>query len=436
MTGLKPRPGSSLSEAPVYNAFMVHSRKTLVSWALYDWANSAYATTVMSGFFPVFFKLYWAQGSSATQGTLALGIANSVASLLVALLAPILGAVADRSSSKKRFLALFAWLGILSTVALWFVAQGDWVMAVVVYVASSVGFFGSLIFYDSLLVSVAPREKWDSASSLGFALGYLGGGLLFLVNVLMTQRPQMFGIPDAATAVRISFVSVGVWWLVFSLPLFFGVKEPQNADTKPLGTAIREGWRQLAHTFRDIRGQKVIVLFLLAYWFYIDGVDTIIKMAVNYGTDLGFDGSSLIVALLLVQFVAFPAALAYSWVSSKIGIRAAILMGIVGYMVITVFGYFLQDVTGFYLLAIAVALFQGGLQAISRSAFARLVPAEKSGEYFGFFNMFGKFATIIGPVLMGVVTQVSGDSRLGILSVLILFVAGGGIFLFVRVPRA
>jgi len=322
------------------------------------------------------------------------------------------------------------------TAGLWFVAQGDWTLAVLLYVGGSVGFFASLIFYDSLLVTVAPRAQWDRASSLGFGLGYLGGGLLFALNVAMTQAPHLFGLADATAAVKVSFVSVGLWWALFSLPLFLWVKEPASGGGLAFGAAIRAGWAQLAQTLRGLRDQKQILLFLLAYWFYIDGVDTVIKMAVNYGTDLGFPSSSLITALLVVQFVAFPAALAYNAVAARVGIKAAILGGIGAYMVITVFGYFLQDVTGFYLLATAVALVQGGLQALSRSAFARLVPPDKSGEYFGFFNMFGKFATIIGPFLMGLVTQLSGDSRLGLLSVLILFVGGGAAFLFVKVPRA
>jgi len=416
--------------------FMKDSRKAVWSWALYDWANSAFATTVMSGFFPVFFKLYWSTGTSATEGTFALGLANSLASLLVAIVAPILGAIADRGSAKKRLLSVFTLMGILMTAGLWFVAQGDWAMAVLLYVGGSVGFFGSLIFYDSLLVSVAPRSQWDSVSSLGFSLGYLGGGLLFAVNVLMSQMPQLFGLPDAAAAVKLSFVTVAVWWFLFSLPLFFWVEEPKDGGNLPAFQAIKAGLAQLAETLRHIGTQKQILLFLLAYWFYIDGVDTIIKMAVNYGTDLGFDSSSLIVALLLVQFVAFPAALLYNWIGSKVGIKTAILGGIAAYGVITVFAYFLKDVTGFYILAVCVGLIQGGIQALSRSAFARLVPPDKSGEYFGFFNMFGKFATIIGPFLMGLVTALTYDSRMGILSVILLFLAGGITFLFVKVPRA
>ncbi len=420
----------------VYNAAMKTHPRPVWAWALYDWGNSAFATTVMAGFFPVFFKQYWSGEASATESTLALGIANSVASLVVAILAPVLGAIADRGGAKKRFLVLFAFIGSLMTIGLWFVAQGQWQTAALLYVLGSVGFFGSLVFYDSLLVSVAERPRWDAVSSLGFALGYLGGGLLFAANVICYLFPQWFGLPDGAAAVKLSFVTVGVWWVVFTIPLLLWVKEPRDETTLPFVKAIRAGLSQLGSTLRHMAGQKQIFLFLLAYWFYADGIDTIIKMAVDYGVSLGFPASSLIVALLVVQFVAFPAALLYNKLAEKIGIKAAILTGIGAYMVITVFGYFLQSVTEFYILAGAVGLIQGGLQALSRSAFARLVPPGKSGEYFGFFNMFGKFATIIGPVVMGMVTEATHDPRLGILSLLVLFIAGGGAFAFVRLPRA
>lgn len=414
---------------------MTTPRRALWSWAFYDWANSAFATTVMAGFFPVFFKLYWAGDATATEGTFALGVANSVASLLVAVVSPVLGAIADKGSYKKRFLALFTLLGALMTAGLWFVAQGDWAMAVVLYIGGSVGFFGSMVFYDSLLVTVAPREKWDRASALGFGLGYLGGGLLFAVNVLMSQMPQVFGLADASEAVRWSFVIVGLWWLAFSVPLFLWVDEPRESGLRFV-PALKAGWSQLVETLRSLRDQRTIVLFLLAYWFYIDGVDTIVKMSVNYGTDLGLDSSALIVALLLVQFIAFPAALGYQWVASKVGIKTSLLIGVGAYTAITIFAYFLVDVTGFFVLASCVGLVQGGIQALSRSAFARLVPPDKSGEYFGFFNMFGKFATIVGPFLMGLVTALSGSSRVGILSIIVLFVVGGCLLAFVKVPRA
>ena len=391
---------------------------------MYDWANSAFATTVMAGFFPLFFKAYWADPGNPEESTFYLGLANSLASIIVAALAPFLGAIADRGSAKKKFLFTFAFFGIVMTSGLWFVAQGYWQMAVIFYVAASVGFSGGNIFYDSLLPSIADESKVNYASSLGYALGYIGGGLLFLLNVLMFKFPETFGLSDSAAAVKLSFVSVAIWWALFSIPVMLFVREPQIYDRVPLSKAVTLGWKQLRKTFRDIRHLKVVGLFLLAYWFYIDGVDTIVKMAVDYGMSLNFEESALITALLIVQFVAFPAALIYNWIASRIGTKRAIEIAIMAYCFITLLGYFMQTEQHFFVLAILVGLFQGGIQALSRSLYTRLIPAEKAAEFFGFFNMLGKFAAVLGPMLMGSVTLLTGNARLGILSILILFAIG------------
>ncbi len=404
---------------------MKDSKRTIISWALYDWANSAFATTVMAGFFPIFFKSYWADPNQLQQSTFYLGSANSAGAIIIAALAPFLGAVADRGSSKKKFLLFFAFLGIVMTGALWFVQMGFWQLAVVFYLTGTIGFSGGNIFYDSLLTGVASEKKVDFVSSLGFSLGYIGGGLLFLVNVLMYLNPDWFGIPDGATAIRISFVSVAVWWALFSFPLIFFVPEPPVESPLPLGAAFTAGWRQLRNTLRDIRHLKVIGIFLLAYWFYIDGVDTIIRMAVDYGSALGFPSSSLITALLIVQFIAFPAALAYGWLGGRIGVKRAIFIAIGAYMLITILGFFMQEVWHFYALAMMVGLFQGGIQALSRSYYTRLIPVNKSAEFFGFFNMLGKFAAVIGPFLMGSITVLTGSNRWGIISIIFLFLVGG-----------
>ncbi len=391
---------------------------------MYDWANSAFATTVMAGFFPLFFKAYWADPGNPEQSTFYLGLANSLASIIVAALAPFLGAIADRGSAKKKFLFTFAFFGIIMTSGLWFVAQGYWQMAVIFYVAASVGFSGGNIFYDSLLPSIADESKVNYASSLGYALGYIGGGLLFLLNVLMFKFPETFGLSDSAAAIKLSFVSVAIWWALFSIPVMLFVREPQIYDRVPLSKAVTLGWKQLRDTLRDIRHLKVVGLFLLAYWFYIDGVDTIVKMAVDYGMSLNFEESALITALLIVQFVAFPAALIYNWIASRIGTKRAIEIAIMAYCFITLLGYFMQTEQHFFVLAILVGLFQGGIQALSRSLYTRLIPAEKAAEFFGFFNMLGKFAAVLGPMLMGSVTLLTGNARLGILSILILFAIG------------
>ncbi len=379
----------------------------------------------MAGFFPIFFKSYWANPDDPQQSTFYLGLANSIASIIVAAIAPFLGAIADKASKKKKFLLFFAFLGIIMTGALWFVQAGLWQLAVVFYVSATVGFSGANIFYDSLLPGVASEKKVDFVSSLGFSLGYVGGGLLFAVNVFMYLRPEFFGIPDGPTAIRIAFLSVAVWWAVFSIPLILFVKEPFLAESQRITTAVRNGWAQLRATLTDIRHLKVVGLFLLAYWFYIDGVDTIIRMAVDYGASLGFDSSSLIIALLIVQFVAFPAALAYSFVAKKIGVKRALFVAIIAYCFLTILGVLMREVWHFYALAMLVGLFQGGIQALSRSFYTRLIPEKKAAEFFGFFNMLGKFAAVIGPALMGTITVLTGSNRIGILSILILFITGG-----------
>jgi len=400
------------------------NKRAVWSWAFYDWANSAYSTTVMAGFFPLFFKEYWADPHNPSQSTFYLGMANSIASLVVAALAPLLGSIADQGSIKKKFLTFFAFLGVIMTGGLWMVAQGSWQMAVLFYVIATIGFASGNVFYDALLPGLASEERVDAVSSLGFGLGYLGGGLLFLVNVFMYLKPEIFGIPDGATAIKLSFLSVAVWWAVFTIPLILFVPEPKNYENIDFNNAIRMGWVQLVQTFKEIRNMKVVGTFLLAYWFYIDGVDTIIRMAVDYGMSLNFPGESLIIALLIVQFVAFPAALIYGWLASKIGAKTGIMVGITAYSFITLLGYFMTEAWHFYVLAILIGLFMGGIQALSRSLYTRIIPPDKSAEFFGFYNMLGKFAAIIGPALMGTIALVTGSARLSILSILLLFILG------------
>ena len=403
---------------------MKENKRAVWSWAFYDWANSAYSTTVMAGFFPLFFKEYWADPHNPSQSTFYLGMANSIASMVVAALAPLLGSVADQGSAKKKFLTFFAFLGVIMTGGLWMVAQGNWQMAVLFYVIATIGFASGIVFYDALLPGLASEERVDAVSSLGFGIGYLGGGLLFLVNVFMYLKPELFGIPDGATAIKLSFLSVAVWWAVFTIPLILFVPEPKNYENIDFNNAIRMGWVQLVQTFKEIRNMKVVGTFLLAYWFYIDGVDTIIRMAVDYGMSLNFPGESLIIALLIVQFVAFPAALIYGWLASKIGAKTGIMVGITAYSFITLLGYFMTEAWHFYVLAILIGLFMGGIQALSRSLYTRIIPPDKSAEFFGFYNMLGKFAAIIGPALMGTIALVTGSARLSILSILLLFILG------------
>jgi len=383
---------------------MQAERKAIWGWALYDWANSAFATTVMAGFFPVFFKQFWSHGADVNLSTAQLGFGNSAASLVMALLAPVIGAAADTASAKKKFLIFFAYLGALSTAALFLVGQGSWAWAIFCYAVGIVGFSGANIFYDALLPSVAPRGRIDSVSSLGYSLGYLGGGLLFLLNVAMTATPQTFGLPDAAAAVRLSFVSVALWWGGFTVFTILWVPEHRPpAAPRGLARTLSMGIRQLGTTFRKIRQFKPALVFLLSYWCYIDGVDTIIRMAVDYGLSLGFESSDLIAALLVVQFVGFPAALVFGKLGQRWGPRRAIFLAIGIYMGVTVWGVMMTNRLEFYVMAVIIGLVQGGIQALSRSYYARLIPAEHPAEFFGFYNMLGKFASIVGPALMGTV---------------------------------
>jgi UMF1 family MFS transporter len=403
---------------------MTDEKRTIYSWALYDWANSAFAASVMTVFFPTFFKKFWSVGTEATESTFYLGMANSVASILIAALAPFLGSIADRGSAKRKFLFTFAALGIVMTGALWMVSEGNWPAAIFLYIFASVGFAGGNVFYDSLLPGVASKDKVDYVSSLGFSLGYIGGGLVLVLNVLMYNFPTFFGIPDATTAVKLAFLFVAIWWALFTIPTILWVKEPKIHDSVGMVKAVSLGWKQFRHTLKDIRHLKVVGLFLLAYWFYIDGVDTIVKMSVDFGMSLGFPDNSLIIAILMVQFIAFPATMIYYKLSTKTGIKAAIYIGIIGYGMITFLGFFMQQVWHFYVLAGLVGLFQGGIQALSRSLYSRIIPKEKSAEFYGFYNMLGKFAAVLGPALLGTVTLITSNVRYGILSILILFIFG------------
>lgn len=408
------------------NAQNPDQRLQLRAWALYDWGNSAFSTTVMAAYFPVFFKQYWSAGAPVSVSTFHLGVANSSASLIVALSSPLLGAIADKGRLKKRLLAIYAALGVAMTAGLFLVPKGDWSLAALCYAAATVGFSGSLVFYDSLLLSVARPEDTDRASSLGYALGYLGGGLLYAINIAMVWKPELFGLHDRGDAVRYSFLSVAVWWGVFTLPLLRYVREPRAA-AMPLGAAMRGGVRELVGTLRRVAGMRTLRGFLLAYWLYIDGVDTVVTMSVDYGLSIGLKPLSLTVALAITQFIGFPAAIAFGRLAGVIGTRRAILVGIAVYVAVTYFGYRMQGETEFYLLAGTIGLVQGGVQALSRAFYSRLIPPAEAAEFFGFYNMLGKFAAIIGPALMGTVSLVTGNQRLSILSLSLLLVLGGAL---------
>jgi len=409
-----------------------YHRREAFSWALYDWGNSAFATTVMAAFFPIFLGEYWISDGAANS-TLVLGNANSLGSLLIVLSAPILGAIADRCGARKRFLAFFAFLGALMTGLMYVVSKGHWELATFLFVVAAFGFSGANVFYDSLLVAVARSDKRDIVSALGYSMGYIGGAIIFSVNVLMTLHPDWFGLRDAGHAVRVSFVTVAVWWALFSLPVLLWVREPPTVDRMTGWPAIRAGFRELATTLAHIRQLKHVATFLVAYWLYIDGVDTIVRMAVDYGRQIGFDTNDLITALLITNVIGFPATLIYGRVAERVGAKSGILFAIGVYTVTTALAYFMSSVVHFYMLAVVIGLVQGGVQALSRSMFSRMIPQEKSAEFFGFYNMLGKFAAVIGPLMVAWVSALSGSPRLAILSIIVLFIAGATLLL--RVPE-
>ncbi|MEK6553915.1 MAG: MFS transporter [Bdellovibrionota bacterium] len=408
----------------------VYFRRPVLKWALYDWANSAFSTTVMAGFFPIFFKEYWSLGLDASTSTYYLGMANSLAGVALVILSPFLGLFATSPVRKKGGLAVFSLLGIINTIALPFIPAGSAVLAASIFSLASIGFISSFVFYDSLLTDIVPPEDYDQVSSYGYALGYLGGGLLFLINALMTIKPEIFGLSSPAEAVKISFISVGIWWLVFSLPLYFSKKSDFNYEDKidnDLATPS-QFLTELKHTFLEIKAHKILFYFLMAYFFYIEAVNTTIKMAVDYGLSIGLQSSDMIKALLLVQFVAFPFAILFGWIGRRFGSTTGIYICLFVYLGNSIFANQLSNANQFFIMAILIGTVQGGVQALSRSHFASLVPLDKAGPYFGFFNMLGRFSSVLGPALIGLVGVQTNSPRSSIF-VLITFFAIGLYFL-------
>jgi UMF1 family MFS transporter len=409
------------------------SRSREASWVLYDLANSAFATTIMAAFFPVFLKEYWAKGVPVTESTFWLGVVTSAAALLSLILAPVLGSVSDAGGLKKPLLATFALLGIAMSGGLSWVGPGQYGSALLLFGLGTVGFSLGMVFYDALLPSVTTPARFERVSSLGVGIGYLGGGALFALNVAMTLRPDLFGLADSTAAVRTSFLMVAAWWLLFSLPLLFLVPEPPTRKAAGIA-ALATGLRQLRETFRQIRRLRVVMLFLAAYWLYIDGVDTIVHMAVDYALAIGFEADGLMLALLVTQAVGVPATLIFGRLGERFGAKPAIMAGLLVYSGIVIWGAAMTKPWQFYAIAGALGLVQGGVQALSRALYARIIPPGQAGEFFGFMNLLGKFAAVLGPILVGAVSRLTGEPRLSMLSLLLLF--GTGLALLARVDVA
>lgn len=394
---------------------------------MYDWANSAYQTVIVASVFPIYFAEVASKGIDPNITQSRFAISKTIAILLTAVIAPILGALADSRPLKKPLLGWFLGIGVASTAAMFWIYQGDWKLAMTLSILSNVAVAGSIVFYESLLPHIASANEVDKVSTAGYAMGYVGGGLLLAFNLTMIQKPGLFGIPDAGTAVRLSFVSVAAWWLLFSIPLFRDVPEPKLTKDRPthsIGAALRDSGRQLLQTFQELRKFKQALLFLVAFFIYNDGVQTMIAMAAIYAFQLGIPSSSLIAALLITQFVGIPFSFMFGAIAGKIGAKAGVFIGLTVYLGITIFAYWLQFAWQFYVLAIAVGMVQGGTQALSRSIFASMVPRAKSTEFFAFFSVFERYASLLGPALFAAMAKY-GYGREAILSLIVFFVVGG-----------
>ncbi len=402
--------------------------KARQAWCLYDWANSAFATTVMAALFPPFFSsLAQSSGATASEATAWWGYITAGTLLVIALTAPVLGVLADQGGSRKKFLASFALGGILATAFMSSLGANNWQPAAILYVLANFGFSGSFIFYESLLPQLASGKEMDRLSAKAYALGYAGGGLLLILNLLMVTYPHSFGMPDTGFAVRASFLTVALWWAVFSLPLFRQVPEPLTASGSKTSkqTSLVGAFSRLRQTFSEIKKYRQLSLFLAAYWIYNDGIGTIVKMATIYGAEIGIGMTHLMGALVLTQVVGIPCAMLFGQLAGRVGPRRAILIALAIYAVISAGGFFLANALHFYILAGMVGMVQGGAQALSRSLFASMVPRHRTAEFFGFYSTSGKLAGVAGPLVFGLVGHLTGTSRLGILSLVVFFVLGG-----------
>jgi UMF1 family MFS transporter len=413
-------------------------RRETRAWAMYDWANSAFQCTIITAVFPVYYGSVAADGLPGATATARFATATTIALTIIALASPILGAYADYAGAKKRMLAAFMAVGVSATAAMVLIGQGEWRLALTLFVVANIGISGSFVFYDSLLPHVASDAEMDRVSSAGYALGYLGGGLLLVLNLLWIMKPGWFGLRDAGLASRVSFLSVAIWWVAFSIPLFRHVSEPPvkpNPAALATGNMVRASFVQLADTMREFRKYRQAGLMLLAFLIYNDGIGTIIRMAGIYGTEMNLPESALIGAIVMVQFVGIPFAVLFGKLAGRIGAKQAIFLSLVVYTGISIIGYNMTAAWQFYLLAFLVGTVQGGSQALSRSLFATMIPRHKSSEFFGFFAVFEKFAGIFGPAVFAVTVALTGSSRNAILSLIAFFVAGAALLSKVDVEQ-
>lgn len=403
------------------------------AWAWYDWANSVYFTTVITAVFPSFFSTYAAKGFDPAQATARFGLVTTISVAVIAILSPVLGAIADYSGSKKRFLGIFLVIGVVSCAAMVFIGEGDIMLASALFFIGNIGVSGSLVFYDSLLPHVARPEETDRVSSAGYALGYLSGGVLLLINLAWIMKPTSFGFTDTVAAIRWSFVSVAVWWAVFSIPLFRSVPEPPTTGSHD-GSSIVAAFTRLSKTFHEIRRYRHAFLLFIAMLLYQDGIQTVIRMSSVYGAEVGIDQNLQIAAFVMVQFVGIPCAFLFGSLGNRLGTKQCIFFAIGVYVVAAMLAYFMTSAWQFFVLAFLVATVLGGSQALSRALFARLIPQDRSSEFFGFYAVSERFATVFGPALFTISALVTGSSHAAIIAIIGLFIAGA--FVLSKVDEA
>jgi len=434
---------SRLQRGSILERLSLH-RPELRAWAMYDWALSGLQTVITTAIFPIYFVRVAAAHLPGSGGTQLYARANTIALLIVAIVSPLLGAITDYKGNKKGFLAFFTVVGAGGAAGMFFIHRGDVGLASTLFVVALIGGSGCLVFYESFLPHIASPEEMDRVSTAGYALGYLGGGLLATLNLLWIQKPEWFGLPhgsrlgesQATLPVRLAFVSVAIWWILFSIPLFRRVPEPPRkleSDEQAVANPVWAALTRIRETLRELRRYRNAFLMLVAFLLYNDGVQTIIKMSAAYGTEIGIDQGALIAAFILVQFVGVPCAFGFGWIASRVGAKPAIFGGLLVYVGITILGFYMATATHFFLLAILVGTVQGGTQALSRSLFASMIPPHKSGEFFGFYSIFEKFAGIFGPLLFDLTIAATGASRNAILSVIAFFIAGAAVLHFVDV---
>ncbi len=401
------------------------------SWMMYDWANSAYSIIVTTAIFPIYYKSAAENaGVLPANATAYLGYTISISTFILALLGPVLGTIADFKGMKDRFFRFFFWIGALSTAALLFIPSSAWLLLLIMYTITVLGFRGANVFYDAYLVDVTNTTRMDEVSARGYALGYIGSVIPFVLCIVLITLSQLEIIPlSVADASRIAFLITALWWIIFTLPMFKNVKQKYGVEREP--GIIYTSFQRLGQTFKEIRQYRALFIFLVAYFFYIDGVGTIISMSTAYGTDLGLSSSELIFALLAVQIVAAPFAFLFGKLANCFGTKKLLYTGIFIYIIVCIYAMFLETIVDFWVLAMLVASAQGGIQALSRSFFAQMVPKEKANEFFGFYNIFGRFAAVTGPFLVGLITQLTGNTSYGVFSLVILFLIGFIVLFFV-----